>query len=91
MTDTVIERHLAGEIAAGMYPLLHDDRCRLLACDSMVGRERSMRWRAGEAGRRPAHVDTAGAHRLQGRGSPRRSAAHDALAELSKAIGDEEA
>ena len=33
LTDAVIERHLAGEIAAGMYPLLRDDRCRSLACD----------------------------------------------------------
>lgn len=33
VTDAVIERHLAGEIAAGLYPLLRDDRCRLLACD----------------------------------------------------------
>ena len=33
LTDAVIERHLAGEIAAGLYPLLRDDRCRLLACD----------------------------------------------------------
>jgi hypothetical protein len=32
-TDAVIEQHLAGEIAAGLYPLLRDDRCRLLACD----------------------------------------------------------
>lgn len=33
LTDAVIERHLAGEVAAGLYPLLRDDRCRLLACD----------------------------------------------------------
>jgi superfamily II DNA or RNA helicase len=32
-TDVVIERHLAGEVAAGLYPLSRDDRCRLLACD----------------------------------------------------------
>ena len=33
LTDAVIERHLAGELAAGLYPLLRNDRCRLLACD----------------------------------------------------------
>lgn len=33
LTDAVVERHLAGEVAAGLYPLLRDDRCRLLACD----------------------------------------------------------
>ena len=33
LTDAVIERHLAGEISAGLYPLLRNDRCRLLACD----------------------------------------------------------
>ena len=33
VTDAVIEQHLAGEIAVGLYPLLRDDRCRLLACD----------------------------------------------------------
>ena len=33
LTDAMIERHLAGEIAAGLYPLLRNDRCRLLACD----------------------------------------------------------
>ncbi|MFN0089011.1 MAG: TOTE conflict system archaeo-eukaryotic primase domain-containing protein [Acidimicrobiales bacterium] len=32
-TDAVIERHLAGDVSAGLYPLLHNDRCRLLACD----------------------------------------------------------
>ncbi len=32
-TDEVIGRHLAGEIHAGLYPMLHDDFCRLLACD----------------------------------------------------------
>ncbi|HLH74006.1 MAG TPA: DEAD/DEAH box helicase family protein, partial [Chloroflexota bacterium] len=32
-TDQVIERHLAGEIHAGLYPLLPQDDCRLLACD----------------------------------------------------------
>jgi hypothetical protein len=33
LTDAVIERHLAGEISAGLYPLLRNDRCRVLACD----------------------------------------------------------
>lgn len=33
LTDAVIERHLAGEVSAGLYPLLRNDRCRLLACD----------------------------------------------------------
>ena len=33
LTDAVIERHLAGEISAGLYPLHRNDRCRLLACD----------------------------------------------------------
>jgi superfamily II DNA or RNA helicase len=32
-TEDVIERHLAGEIHVGLYPLLPDDSCRLLACD----------------------------------------------------------
>jgi superfamily II DNA or RNA helicase len=32
-TDAVIERHLAGDVSAGLYPLLRNDRCRLLACD----------------------------------------------------------
>lgn len=32
-TDAVIERHLAGEISCGLYPLLRNDRCRLLVCD----------------------------------------------------------
>jgi superfamily II DNA or RNA helicase len=32
-TDEVIERHLAGEIHVGLYPLLRDNSCRLLACD----------------------------------------------------------
>jgi len=31
--DEVVERHLAGEIHAGIYPLLLGDTCRLLACD----------------------------------------------------------
>ena len=33
LNDNVIERHLAGELHAGLYPLLPGDRCRLLACD----------------------------------------------------------
>ncbi len=33
LSDSVIERHLAGDVSAGLYPLLRDDRCRLLACD----------------------------------------------------------
>lgn len=33
LTDAVLERHLAGDISAGLYPLLRNDRCRLLACD----------------------------------------------------------
>jgi superfamily II DNA or RNA helicase len=32
-TDEVAARHLAGEIHAGLYPLLRGDVCRLLACD----------------------------------------------------------
>ena len=32
-TDEVGEAHLAGEITAGLYPLLRGDACRLLACD----------------------------------------------------------
>ncbi len=32
-TDEVAERHLAGQIQAGLYPLLHRDTCRLLVCD----------------------------------------------------------
>ncbi len=33
LTDSVIEQHLAGELTAGLYPLLRNDRCRLLVCD----------------------------------------------------------
>ena len=33
LTDEVIEAHLAGGLSAGLYPLLRNDRCRLLACD----------------------------------------------------------
>jgi superfamily II DNA or RNA helicase len=32
-SDDVIERHLAGGIHVGIYPLLRGDLCRLLACD----------------------------------------------------------
>ncbi len=32
-TDEVIERHLAGDIHAGLYPLQYGDTSRLLACD----------------------------------------------------------
>ncbi|MGH9008579.1 MAG: TOTE conflict system archaeo-eukaryotic primase domain-containing protein, partial [Acidimicrobiia bacterium] len=32
-TDEVAEGHLAGEVHAGLYPLLPGDACRLLACD----------------------------------------------------------
>lgn len=33
VTDNVIVRHLKGEITAGVYPLLADDRCYFLAID----------------------------------------------------------
>jgi hypothetical protein len=33
LTDDVVARHLAGEIHAGLYPLIRGDACRLLACD----------------------------------------------------------
>ena len=33
LTDEVAERHLAGQIHAGLYPLLRGDTCRLLVCD----------------------------------------------------------
>lgn len=33
LTDEVIESHLSGRIHVGIYPLLRDDSCRLLACD----------------------------------------------------------
>lgn len=33
LTDEVLYRHLAGEEIVGLYPLLADDTCRLLACD----------------------------------------------------------
>lgn len=32
-TDDVASRHLAGQIHAGLYPLLRGDTCRLLVCD----------------------------------------------------------
>ena len=31
--DEILERHLAGEVHVGIYPLLLGDTCRLLACD----------------------------------------------------------
>lgn len=33
LTDEVITAHLTGTVHAGVYPLMSDDRCRLLACD----------------------------------------------------------
>ena len=33
LTDAVIEAHLSGRTHVGLYPLLPDDSCRLLACD----------------------------------------------------------
>jgi superfamily II DNA or RNA helicase len=33
LSDEVISDHLAGHIQAGLYPLLTNDSCRLLACD----------------------------------------------------------
>ncbi|RJQ83389.1 helicase [Pseudonocardiaceae bacterium YIM PH 21723] len=33
LTDEVIHDHLAGKITAGLYPMLSDDSCQLLACD----------------------------------------------------------
>ncbi|WP_319462004.1 TOTE conflict system archaeo-eukaryotic primase domain-containing protein [Micromonospora sp. RTP1Z1] len=33
LTDAVLHDHLAGKISAGLYPMLADDTCRLLACD----------------------------------------------------------
>lgn len=33
LTDTIVKAHLSGRIHAGIYPLLRDDTCRLLACD----------------------------------------------------------
>jgi len=50
LTDAVIESHLSGRTHVGLYPLLPDDSCRLLACDfdgpgplpSMAYRERTI-------------------------------------------------
>jgi superfamily II DNA or RNA helicase len=33
LTDTVIRHHLSGELTAGVYPLLKDERCWFLAAD----------------------------------------------------------
>ena len=33
LDDGTIEAHLTGRVHVGLYPLLRDDRCRLLACD----------------------------------------------------------
>jgi hypothetical protein len=33
LTDEVLERHVNGEATIGVYPLLKDDSCSLLACD----------------------------------------------------------
>ncbi|MHB8961195.1 MAG: TOTE conflict system archaeo-eukaryotic primase domain-containing protein, partial [Candidatus Limnocylindrales bacterium] len=33
LTDTALEAHLTGAVHIGLYPLLRDDTCRLLACD----------------------------------------------------------
>ena len=33
LTDAVLEAHLTGTSHVGVYPLLRDDTCRLLACD----------------------------------------------------------
>ena len=33
LTDSVVEQHLAGDECVGLYPLLRNDRCRLLVCD----------------------------------------------------------
>ncbi len=33
LDDGIIEAHLTGRVHVGLYPLLRDDRCRLLACD----------------------------------------------------------
>ena len=33
LTDKVLEAHLTGRSTVGLYPLLHGDHCRLLACD----------------------------------------------------------
>ena len=33
LTDGVLESHLTGRVHVGLYPLLRDDTCHLLACD----------------------------------------------------------
>jgi len=33
LDDGIIAAHLTGRVHVGLYPLLRDDRCRLLACD----------------------------------------------------------
>ncbi|MEA2010165.1 MAG: DEAD/DEAH box helicase family protein [Actinomycetota bacterium] len=33
LTDTVLTNHLDGDVTVGIYPLLRDDTCTLLACD----------------------------------------------------------
>lgn len=33
LSDQVIYRHLAGQQVVGLYPLLHDNTCHLLAAD----------------------------------------------------------
>ena len=33
LTDAVIHDHLSGKTSVGLYPMLPDDTCRLLACD----------------------------------------------------------
>ncbi len=33
LSDAVVRDHLSGGITAGLYPMLPDDTCRLLACD----------------------------------------------------------
>ena len=33
LTDTVLANHLNGDATVGIYPLLYDDTCTLLACD----------------------------------------------------------
>ncbi|MEO3779935.1 hypothetical protein ABGB16_24495 [Micromonospora sp. B11E3] len=33
LTDAVLHDHLSGRISIGLYPMLADDSCRLLACD----------------------------------------------------------
>lgn len=33
LTDRIVEAHLTGRVHVGLYPLLRDDTCQLLACD----------------------------------------------------------